>query len=193
MEKASQGSTRRGKLVVISGPSGAGKSTVCSRLIKEPRVELSVSATTRASRPGEVDGRDYYFLSRDEFERRVQQGEFLEHAEVFGNLYGTPRRAVEEAIDQGKVVLLEIDVQGALQVMEKFPQGIFIFLEPPDVEELTRRLGNRRTETDEQMRRRLETAPREMAYRDRYTHRVVNDDLDRAVEEIRRIIFDESQ
>jgi len=182
---------QQGKLVVISGPSGAGKSTVCTHLVKDPRVQMSISATTRAPRSGEVDGREYYFLAREEFERRIRAGEFIEHAEVFGNLYGTPRAPLEEAIRRGKVYLLDIDVQGATQLMKQYPDGTYIFLEPPDFDELSRRLGGRRTESAEQLSTRLGTAPKEMAVRDKYTHRVVNDDLNRAIAEIRRIIFDE--
>lgn len=178
-----------GKLVVISGPSGAGKTTVCNLLAEDPRVRRSISATTRAPRRGEVHGRDYYFLERDEMQSRIAEGGFVEHAEVFGQLYGTPRPPLEAALKKGKVFLLDIDVQGAQQLMAQYPDGIYIFLEPPDFDELSRRLDGRRTESVEQKSTRLGTAPKEMALRDRYTHRVVNDQLDRTVDEIRKIIF----
>jgi len=186
---ADKGGSVPGKLVVISGPSGAGKSTVCSRLAEDTRVEMSVSATTRPPRRGEVNGQHYQFLSREQFEQGIRQGEFAEHAEVFGHLYGTPRQPLEHALRRGKVYLLDIDVQGAMQVMEQYPQGTYIFLEPPGYEELSERLDGRGTESEDQKATRLKAAASEMALRHRYTHRVVNDDLDRTIEELRRIVF----
>jgi guanylate kinase len=182
----------RGRMVVISGPSGSGKSTICKRLLEDPRVVFSVSATTRRMRPGEVDGRDYHFLSVEEFKRRIARGEFIEHAEVYGNLYGTLRAPLEQAIEQGRLYLLEIDVQGALQLKALGEPGIHIFVAPPDFEELRRRLVKRDTETPEMLDRRLHKAEDEYRERVKYDHVVVNDDLDRAVKEIREIIARES-
>ena len=173
---------------MVSGPSGAGKSTICKRLLEDPRVVFSVSATTRKRREGEVDGRDYHFLTREEFKRRVEQGEFIEHAEVYGNMYGTLRAPMEKALAEGKVYLLEIDVQGANQLRALGVPGTYIFIAPPDFEELRRRLAARGTETTEMLERRLHKAEDEWRERVRYDHIVVNDDLDRAVGEIRRIL-----
>jgi len=179
---------QRGRMAVVSGPSGAGKSTICKRLLEDPRVVFSVSATTRKRREGEVDGRDYHFLTREEFKRRVEQGEFIEHAEVYGNMYGTLRAPMEKALAEGKVYLLEIDVQGANQLRALGVPGTYIFIAPPDFEELRRRLAARGTETTEMLERRLHKAEDEWRERVRYDHIVVNDDLDRAVGEIRRIL-----
>jgi len=178
----------QGKMIVISGPSGSGKSTICKRLLEDPRVVFSVSATTRAKREGEVDGRDYHFLSRDEFKRRVERGEFIEHAEVFGNMYGTLRAPMHEALAQEKLYLLEIDVQGALQLKALGEPGIYIFVAPPDFAELRRRLVKRNTETPEMLERRLHKAEDEYRERNKYDHIVVNGDLGTAVNEIRAIV-----
>jgi guanylate kinase len=130
-------------MAVISGPSGSGKSTICKRLLEDPRVVFSISATTRKRREGEVDGRDYHFLAREEFKRRVENGDFIEHAEVYGNMYGTLRAPMESALVEGKVYLLEIDVQGANQLRALGVPGTYIFIAPPDFEELRRRLAAR--------------------------------------------------
>jgi guanylate kinase len=175
-------------MVVISGPSGSGKSTICKRLLEDPRVVFSVSATTRKMRPGEVDGRDYHFLSVDEFRRRIARGEFIEHAEVYGNLYGTLRAPLEQAIAAGQLYLLEIDVQGALQLKALGEPGQYVFIAPPDFEELRRRLLKRNTETPEVLERRLHKAEDEYRERIKYDHVVVNDDLERAVGEVRGLI-----
>ncbi len=175
-------------MVVISGPSGSGKSTICKRLLQDPRVVFSVSATTRAIRPGEVDGRDYYFLTRDEFKKRVERGEFIEHAEVFGNMYGTLRGPMEDALAAGKVYLLEIDVQGALQLRAMSVPGTYIFVAPPNFEELRKRLVKRGSETPEVLERRLHKAEDEYRERVKYDHVVVNDDLERAVAQIQGLM-----
>ncbi|MFO7897529.1 MAG: guanylate kinase, partial [Planctomycetota bacterium] len=143
------------RIVVISGPSGSGKTTVCRRLLADPNVVMSVSATTRPPRPGERDGVDYYFLSRAEFQRWADEGRFVEHAEYNGELYGTPRAQLEEKLAEGRTVLLEIDVQGAKQLRDTFPDATYIFLDAPDRDEAMQRLARRNTETPEQVRRRL--------------------------------------
>jgi guanylate kinase len=177
-----------GKMVVISGPSGSGKSTICKRLLADPRIVFSVSATTRKKREGEIEGRDYHFLSRDQFKQHAERGEFIEHAEVYGNMYGTLRAPMQQALAEGKLYLLEIDVQGALQLKALGEPGIYIFIAPPDFEELRRRLVKRNTETPEMLERRLHKAEDEYRERVKYDHVVVNDDLDRAVTEIRAIM-----
>jgi guanylate kinase len=178
-----------GTLFVISGPSGAGKSTLVKKLAQlVPDVVISISATTREPRAGEQDGREYFFISREEFLDRVQRGEFLEWAEVHGNLYGTPAAFVDEQLRAGKSVILEIDVQGAQQVAERRPDAVLIFIEPPDFEELLRRLEERGTENEEERARRIAAAKRELALRNQYHYRVVNDRVERAAEELRSII-----
>lgn len=184
---------RRGRLFVVAGPSGAGKGTLISELLKQyPQARLSVSATTREPRPGEREGVDYHFLDRKEFERRAQAGDFLEWAEVHGNLYGTPRRAVEEWLKRGHDVILEIDVQGAQQVRERMPEAVTVFVAPPSLEALEERLRRRGTENEEEIRRRLRNAVRENEERTGFRHVVVNDDLRRAVEELCAIYEKES-
>jgi len=187
--------TTKGKLFVISGPSGAGKSTIVRRVLERTGAVYSVSATTRRPRPGEIDGREYRFVDRSTFERMIRDGSLLEWAEVFGELYGTPAGPVQEALNAGRAVILEIDVQGALQVHEKMPEAVFILIEPPGREELTRRLQRRGTETPEAIRRRLDRAAEETDTAVRsgvYNYRVVNDDLDQAVEQVVEIINKES-
>lgn len=182
----------RGRLVIISGPSGAGKSTVVRQLLDVSPVPLhkSVSATTRAPRQGEQDGRDYYFLDRDDFARRRQAGEFLECKEVFGrgDWYGTLWSEVATGLEAGKWVLLEIDVEGAWSVEQQVPDALTIFLHPGSMDELERRLRSRGTETDQSVRRRLEVAEREMAARQRYRFEVVNHSVAQAVQDICRIL-----
>jgi guanylate kinase len=180
----------RGHLVVISGPSGAGKSTVVRELIRPGNcplpLVLSVSATTRQPRQGEVDGQNYFFLSHEEFARRRAAGEFLECKEVYrqGNWYGTLQSQVASGLAAGKWVILEIDVEGALAVQEKHPDVLTIFLHSGSIEELERRLIQRNSETEESIRRRLEVARRELAFQDRYRYQVVNRDVSQAVREI---------
>ena len=176
-----------GRMLLISGPSGCGKSTICDRLRVDSRVVFSVSATTRAPRAGEVDKQDYIFLSKSEFRTRIEGGEFIEHAEVYGNMYGTLRQPMHDAIDAGQVYLLEIDVQGALQLKALDVPGIYVFVAPPSLEVLRRRLEGRGTETPKSLERRLGKARDELRDREKYDHEVVNHDLDRAVAEIRAI------
>lgn len=183
----------QGKLVIISGPSGAGKSTVVRQLLDSCRLplQLSVSATTRQPRAGERDGVDYHFISPDEFCRRRDAGEFLEWKEVFarGDLYGTLRSETAAGLAAGKWVILEIDVEGALAVLEQHPDAITIFVDPGSMDELERRLRGRGTETADSIQRRLAVARRELDCRDRYRFQVINDFKDRAVQEICQILL----
>ncbi|MDF1837743.1 MAG: guanylate kinase [Planctomycetota bacterium] len=174
-------------MLLISGPSGSGKSTICKRLLEDSRVVFSVSATTRTKREGEVDGRDYYFLSVEEFKAKRAAGEFLESAEVYGNLYGTLRGPMQEAIAKGFIYLVEIDVQGAMQLLAGKEEGIYVFIAPPSMKELEARLRGRGSETPESLERRLGKAEDEYRERKRYDHVIVNDNLDDAVTEVRRI------
>lgn len=179
----------RGILFVISGPSGAGKGTVRKEVFRHmDGLSFSISCTTRAPRPGERDGVDYRFIPRESFLRMVDSGDFLEWAEVHGNLYGTLWSDVDENLERGKDVVLEIDVQGALQVMNKCGDLVSIFLCPPSTEELERRLRTRGSEDEETISLRLKNALGEMAEIDKYDHVVINDDLNRAVEEMERIV-----
>ena len=173
------------KLFVISGPSGAGKGTLVARVREQmPNLGLTVSATTRAPRAGEVDGVNYYFLTDDEFSARIEAGEFIEWAQVHDHRYGTLASEVERNLATGQSLILEIDVQGALAVKERFPHAVLIFIEPPSLEVLRERLIGRGSETSESLELRLHTAESEMHLRDRYDEIVVNDDLDRATEEL---------
>ncbi len=174
-------------MLVISGPSGSGKSTICRELLTDPRVVFSISATTRAMRPGEVDGRDYHFLTPAQFRERASRGDFVEYAEVHGNLYGTLRAPMEAALAAGSVYLVEIDVQGANQLQRQDIPGVFVFIAPPDFETLRRRLVGRGTDSPEVIERRLRKAHDEYEERVHYDHVVLNDDLARALGEVRRL------
>jgi guanylate kinase len=174
-------------MLVVSGPSGSGKSTICRRLLADPRVEFSVSATTRPARPGEVDGRDYTFLDKARFRAEIERGAFIEWAEVHGNLYGTPRAPMERALAAGKVFLLEIDVQGGAQLKALGLPGVYVFIAPPDLLSLRARLERRGTDAPDVVERRLAKAQEEMRARERYDHVVVNQELERAVAEVRRL------
>ncbi len=180
----------KGRLFIISGPSGVGKGTIVSELLKRQgdSLELSVSATTREPRSGEVEGSSYYFLSEEEFLKRAGSGGFLEHASVHGHYYGTPRLPVEEKLDSGCDVILEIDVQGAMQVKENFDNGVYIFILPPSISELRRRLTGRGTEKEADLEIRLGMALEEIEYTDRYDYAVVNDDLQTAADEVAAVI-----
>ncbi len=183
---------KRGVLFVFSGPSGVGKGTLKAKLFEEfaDQIAYSVSATTRGPREGEVDGKDYFFISRQEFERRVKNNEFLEHAEFAGNCYGTPRAYVEKLLDSGMNVVLEIDVQGALQVMKSMPECVSVFILPPSFEELEHRLRGRGTETEEKVRERLETAKRELPYAPQYDYQIVNGgDIEAAYQGLREVFL----
>lgn len=178
-----------GLLVILSGPSGAGKSTVISRLMEiRDDIRFSVSATTRAPRPGEVDGTAYFFKTREEFSAMVENDEFLEHAEYVGNCYGTPAAPVDRDISNGYAVLLDIEVQGAMQILDKRPDAVSIFLCPPSLEVLEKRLRGRGTDTEEKIQGRLNTARREYAQMSRYNYIVINDDADTAAKELDAVI-----
>jgi len=181
-----------GLLIVVSGPSGVGKGTVCSALRKRmPELVYSVSATTRAPREGEQEGVNYFFKSVPEFKKMIENDELIEWAQYVGNYYGTPRRFVEETMAQGKDVLLEIEVQGAMQVKEKFPQGIFIFLVPPTMEDLRQRILNRGTETETTVTHRLDVANDELKQIRHYDYVVINDEVEKACERVQSIIIAE--
>lgn len=179
----------KGKLFVISGPSGTGKGTICEQLLKnDDKIMLSISMTTRKPRQGEVDGESYFFVSRDEFQDKIANKGFIEYAEVFGNFYGTPKKEVMEALDEGRNVILEIDVQGGIQVKENFDQAVLIFILPPSLEELEDRIRNRGSEVEEEIIRRLSMAQTEIAESEKYDYVVINDDLDQAVADCQAII-----
>jgi guanylate kinase len=180
---------RRGLLIVISGPSGVGKDTLIKRLLELDRnLRYSVSCTTRSPRPNEKDGVDYTFVSREQFKKLIEENAFLEWADYNGNLYGTLADRVERARADGHDIVLKIEVKGAEQVRERVPDGIFIFVVPPSVDELVRRQEERNTETSSDMNARREIATREMEYSRRYDHIVVNDELERAVAQILAIV-----
>jgi guanylate kinase len=180
----------RGLLIVISGPSGVGKGTVRKALfeMKNHNLTYSVSMTTRKMREGEVDGKDYYFVTKDEFLKQIDDGNFLEYAEFVGNYYGTPLDKVNQKLDEGKEVVLEIEVEGALQVKKKVPDCVMIFLVPPSKEELYNRLKNRGTEAEEIIQKRIEKANREFKVAPKYDYIVVNDEVNNAADRIMAII-----
>jgi guanylate kinase len=180
----------RPKVIVISGPSGVGKSTICREVVRRMAgVQQSVSMTTRAPGPGEENGRDYWFVGHEEFRRRIAAGSMLEYAEVFGNLYGTPRDKVDEALKAGRSVLLAIDIQGGRQIQAIYPDAVMIFLLPPDEKTLAERLGKRARDSVQTVEKRLNEARREIAAaKEYYDKMVVNEDLGRAIEEVIRII-----
>lgn len=181
--------TGGGSLVVVSGPGGVGKGTVVQRLrARRPDVAVSVSATTRAPRPGEVDGEHYHFLSDAAFDRLVEGNGFLEYAEFGGHRYGTPWSSIEQPLQDGGTVLLEIDVQGALQVRDRHPGAVLVFIAPPDSAALAERLRARGTDSDERIDERLAIARNELAAARLFDHVVVNDDLDTTVDELSRIL-----
>jgi len=177
-------------VLIVSGPSGSGKSTLVQKILELPDTMLAVSCTTRAPRVTEKQGKWYNFVSESEFQQMVARGEFLEHAQVFGkNLYGTPKKWLDEARKQGKDLVLEIDVQGALQVKEKMPDAVAIFVVPPSREDLERRIRERGQDSEEDIRRRLERARQEMRNYRRYDFVIINDDLERAGREVQAIVL----
>ena len=179
---------KRGILAIISGFSGAGKGTVINRLLEKDNYAVSISATTREPRQGEVDGKNYFFKSRDEFENMIENNQLIEYAEYVGNYYGTPRDYVFKKLEEGYDVILEIEMQGALKVKEKFPETALIFITPPSADELKKRLVGRGTETIEQIDKRMSRAVDECDYMDKYDYIVVNDDLDECVDEMHRLL-----
>ena len=186
---------RQGKLFIISGPSGTGKGTLCKKLLSmDDELILSVSVTTRKPRQGEEHGREYFFIDRDEYMELLEKGGLLEHASVYGEtLYGTPREPVLRWVSEGRDVILEIDVQGAFQVRENYPDSVLIFILPPSLEELEDRILGRGSETEETLKARLAEAEGEIALADRYDYRVVNEDLEQASRDLYEIIIKERE
>jgi len=183
---------KKGLLIVLSGPSGAGKGTICKALMKkEKNLKLSISATTRQPRSGEIEGKNYFFKSEEEFEKMIENDSFLEWAKVYDHYYGTPKDFVLKNLEEGNDVVLEIDIQGALKIKEKFPEGVFIFILPPSMEELKNRIKKRGTETEEEIIKRFKSAYEELNYVSRYNYVVINDSVEEAVEKIKAIIIAE--
>ena len=190
LQRKSVNMPERGLLIVFSGPSGVGKGTVRAAIFEssQHQFDYSVSMTTRQQRPGEVDGKDYFFTTREAFEEKIKSGQMLEYAEYVGNYYGTPLEYVNQTLDQGKDVFLEIEVQGALQVKEKVPDGVFIFLTPPDLDELRGRLSGRGTDSLAVINERMEKAREEIKLMSEYDYAVVNDEVHLAVERVKKIV-----
>lgn len=180
---------RKGTLFVVCGPSGVGKGTVCKELLKvKPEIGLSISATTRERRKGETEGVSYYFIDRNEFEDMIESDELLEYAEVYGNLYGTPKKYVLEQLNKGYDIILEIDTQGAMQIKEKYPEGVFVFLLPPSMEELRNRIVTRGRDSKDNIEKRLKCANEEIDFISEYDYYIINDDLTGAVNSLVSII-----
>lgn len=180
---------KNGKLYVFTGPSGTGKGTILSQVLKQDAILfLSVSATTRAPREGEIHGGHYYFLDKQTFEHKINNGEFLEYAQYVGNYYGTLEEPVNEQLKNGNDVILEIEVQGAMQIHEKRPDAVMIFVAPPSIEELERRLVGRGTENPEKVAARMKTAEEELKQADKFDYIIVNDDLDCAIADLLAIL-----
>jgi guanylate kinase len=179
----------KGLLIVVTGPSAVGKGTICQALRQEtPNLHFSVSCTTRAMRPGEQEGREYFFVSEEEFQRRIQAGELLEWAKVYANYYGTPRQYVDQMIDAGHDIILDIDMQGARRVREMYPGSVFVFVIPPSMDALQQRIRGRGTESEESVQLRLQQAPKWIEEGLQYDYVIVNDDLSKAVHHLRSII-----
>lgn len=183
---------KKGLLIVISGPSGAGKGTICKEWLKRhPEAVLSVSATTRPPRPMEIEGVNYFFKSREEFKKMIENNDFLEYAKVYDNYYGTPRKYVQQKLLEGRDVILEIDIQGALKVKDRFDEGVFIFIVPPTMEELRRRIVKRGTENPDIILQRFKSAFEEINFIKRYNYVVVNDTIEESVRKMEAIILAE--
>lgn len=182
----------RGNLIVISGPSGAGKGTIIQEVLKKNKnIWLSISMTSRQIRGQEVQGKEYYFITKEEFEEKILNNEFLEYAEYSGNYYGTPREKINEQLQSGKDVILEIEIQGALKVKELVPEALFIFIMPPTMKELKKRLENRKTETEEKILKRFKRAYQEINEVTKYNYVVVNDEIENAVNKVNAILLAE--
>jgi guanylate kinase len=178
-----------GKLIVISAPSGSGKTTIAKEIMNRfPGLGFSVSGTTRSKRAGEVDGRDYFFLTREEFKRRVDNGEFVEWEELYGDCYGTLKSEVDRVLRSGHHLLFDVDVNGGLSIKKYYPNALLIFIRPPSVEALKDRLLKRQTENDIALKRRLDRATMELELGSKFDHQVVNDELDRAIQEVQSVI-----
>jgi len=180
---------RKGLLLVVSGPSGAGKGTICKALLnKNDDIKLSVSATTRKPRNGEVHGVNYFFIEKEEFTKMIENGEFLEYAQIYDNFYGTPKSAIIECLEKGQDVILEIEMQGAKQIKEVYPEGVFIFVLPPSLEELKSRIVGRGTETVEEIEKRFSCAFEEINQIVNYDYFIINEDIEKSVNDVEAII-----
>lgn len=189
MEHNTENVTPKGVLLVVSGPSGAGKGTICQLLREQlPDLGYSISVTTRQPRVGEVDGVNYFFKTVPQVKEMIAKGELLEYAEVYGNYYGTPRKYVEDLLNTGHDVLLEIDIQGALQIKERFPEGVFVFIVPPSLDELSARIYKRGTDSEDVIKRRMASAAGELTYAQKYDYIIVNDIAQKAANKVLTIM-----